>query len=216
MYLESQAPPIGTGEIIAAAGLFMLGMLIAVLYKYIRKMDVENQRLVEEARRLEEERRQFWLSLYGQSPAATYESTPQVSTALHTQRQIPFYEDMVEGERQRTPAPGPTPIAVSSPYPVAADGFFRVIPCPICEREKKVKNPLFIVGKDPDGTYILSCGHTDETGRTHILKLRDARREIAPVVEVEAVKEAVAAAQSTAPPPAKKEKKKREDAQEEE
>ena len=220
MYLESsQPPPIGTGEIIAFAALFMLGMLIAILYKYIRKMDVENQRLVEEARRLEEERRQFWLSLYGyrESQAPVYEPAPQVSTAPQPQRRLPFYEDAVSEPPRQAPAPGPTPAAVSSPYPVAADGFFRVIPCPICERENGTKNPLFIVGKDPDGTYILSCGHTDAQGRTHILKLRDARREIAPVVEVEAVKEAVVAAQSAAPPPhAKKEKKKREDVQEEE
>jgi len=214
MYLES--PPIGTGEIIAFAALFMLSMLIAILYKYIRKMEVENQRLVEEARRLEEERRQFWLSLYGyggsQAPAAAYEPAPQAPTAPQPQRRLPFYEDAVEEER-RAPAPGPTPSAVFSPYPIAVDGFYRMIPCPVCEREKKMKNPLFLIGKDPDGTYILSCGHTDEAGRTHILKLRDARKEIAPVVELETVKEAVAAAQSTAPPPAKK--RKREDAQEE-
>jgi len=216
-HVADGAPPIGTGEIIAFVALLMLGMLIAVLYKYIRKMDLENQRLVEEARRLEEERRQFWLSLYGyggsQAPATSYEPTPQAP-----QRRLPFYEDATEAPQQGAPAPSPTPSAVSSPYPIAADGFFRVIPCPICEREKKVKNPLFLIGKDPDGTYILSCGHTDETGRTHILKIRDARREIAPIVEAEAVKEAVAAATTSPPPPAKKEKekKKREDVQEEE
>jgi len=185
-------------------------MLIAILYKYIRKMDVENQRLVEEARRLEEERRQFWLSLYGQAPAATYEPLAQAPQA---QRQLPFYEEAEEKPQRGAPTAGPTPV----PYPTAADGFFRVIPCPICEIENKVKRPLFLVGKDSDGSYILSCGHTDEQGRLHILKVVDIRKAYAPVVELDAVKEAVAAAQSTAPPPpAKKEKKRREDAQEEE
>jgi len=76
------------------------------------------------------------------------------------------------------------------------------------------------VGRDSDGSYILSCGHEDTRGRLHMLRLTDMRNVYSPIVELEAAKEALADAVQTPPappPPAKKEsKKKREEREEEE
>jgi len=166
--------------------------------------------------RRDEEWRLYWDQKYGQSYQQQYpqEQLPQqyVAPSTATQKQIPYYEEEVP--QRGTPTAGSTPM----PYPTATDGFFRVIPCPICEAENKVKRPLFVVGKDPnDGSYILSCGHTDGQGRLHMLKVVDIRKAYAPVVELEAVKEVVAAQAATPPPaPMKKEKKKREEREEEE
>jgi len=211
MYL--QTPQIGTGEIVTAILIAALVALMVFLHKYLKKVDLENRRLAEDVRRRDEEWRQFWLSLYGQSGGQQY--YPQEAATSQPQspyRQIPYYEEEVERPQRSAPSAA-TP---TTPYPLAADGFFRVIPCPICERERGVKAPLFLVGKDPDGSYILSCGHEDSRGRLHMLRLTDLRQVYAPVVEMESVKEAVAAAAATPSPTAKKEPKKKKEEREEE
>jgi len=208
------APPIGTGEIVTSILIAVLVALMVFLYKYLRKVEHENRRLEELIMRRDEEWKQYWDQKYGQSYQQWY---PQESAAPQPQSpytQIPYYEEEVEKSQRSAPSAA-TP---TTPYPLATDGFFRVIPCPICEVENKVRRPLYILGKDPnDGSYILSCGHTDGQGRLHMLKVVDIRKAYAPIVELEAAKEAVAAATVTPSPTAKKEKKKRgEDVQEEE
>jgi len=217
MYL--QTPQIGTGEVVTAILIVALVALMVFLYKYLRKVEMENRRLEELILRRDEEWKLYWDRKYGQSYQQQY---PQEQGAAESQSaargQIPFYEEGAE-ERPQRATPTPATVLPPYPYPLAADGFFRVIPCPICERERGAKAPLFIVGRDPDGSYILSCGHEDSRGRLHMLQLSDLRQVYAPVVELEAAKEAVAASTATPTPTAtsaKKEKKKKEEREEKE
>jgi len=194
---------IGIGEVIAAVGLFIIGMLIALLAMYLRHAKRSEQQLEEELRRRDEQWRQFWLSLYGQGDQGTPPPSPAPA-----QQQIPYYEEEAGG------APRPQQQLRSAPYPMAADGYFRVLSCPICEKELGIKRPLFIVGKDADGTYILSCGHVDQQGRLHMLRLVDMRKYYAPIIELSELKEAVEANLPQEEVPQKKKKKRDEEGEE--
>jgi len=196
---------IGIGEVIAAVGLFIIGMLIALLAMYLRHAKRSERQLEEELRRRDEQWRQFWLSLYGQADQVAPPPSPAPA-----QQQLPYYEEGEEGRGRRAQQPQQQ----LTPYPYAADGYFRVLSCPICERDYEAKRPLFIVGKDADGTYILSCGHVDQQGRLHMLRLVDVRKYYAPIIEVSEVKETVEASLPQEEAPQKKKKKRDEEGEE--